>query len=72
MKIFSEKELAAFLGVSPWTIRNWRLKAGLPFFGTAGRIFYRYEAVVKWMEQEEERNSRESQTITQLSMIPIS
>ena len=72
MKIYSEKELAAFLGVSPWTIRNWRLKAGLPFFGTAGRIFYRYEAVVKWMEQEEERNSKESQTITQLSMIPIS
>ena len=72
MKIYSEKELAAFLGVSPWTIRNWRLKAGLPFFGTAGRIFYRYEAVVKWMEQEEERNSKESQNITQLSMIPIS
>ena len=69
MKIYSEKELAAFLGVSPWT--NWRLKAGLPFFGTAGRIFYRYEAVVKWMEQEEERNSKESQNITQLSMIPI-
>ena len=71
MKIFTEKELAAFLNVSPWTIRNWRLKAGLPFFGTAGCIFYRYEAVVKWMEQEEERNSKESQTITQLSMIPI-
>ncbi len=72
MKIFTEKELATFLNVSPWTIRNWRLKAGLPFFGTAGRIFYRYEAVVKWMEQEEERNSKTSQDISNLSMIPIS
>ena len=72
MKIFTEKKLAAFLNVSPWTIRNWRLKAGLPFFGTAGRIFYRYEAVVKWMEQEEERNSKTSQDISNLSMIPIS
>ena len=71
MKIYSEKELAAFLGISPWTIRNWILKAGLPFLGTAGRIFYRYEAVVKWMEQEEERNSKTSQDISNLSMIPI-
>ena len=72
MKIYTEKELATFLNVSSWTIRNWRLRAGLPFFGTAGRIFYRYETVVKWMEQEEERNSKTSQDISNLSMIPIS
>ena len=60
MNILSEKELAKTLGVSPWTIRNWRLKAGLPYFGTSGRIFYRIEAVFDWMKQEEQRNANQS------------
>ena len=58
MKIFTEKELAKHLGVSPWTIRNWRIKAGLPYFGTAGRIFYRQETVEAWMKQEEAKHSK--------------
>lgn len=62
MNVLSEKELAKNLGVSPWTIRNWRLKAGLPYFGTAGRIFYRIEAVSDWMKQEEQKNSHQSLT----------
>ena len=55
--VLSEKELAVKLGISKWTVRRWRLKAGLPFFGTEGRIFYRLESVLKWIENEEERNS---------------
>lgn len=55
--IHTEKELAAWLGISFWTIRNWRLKAGLPYFGTAGRIFYREEAVLEWIKSEEARNA---------------
>lgn len=57
MEILTEKELAAELGVSPWTVRTWRLKAALPHFGTAGRIFYRMESVRKWMEESEQRNT---------------
>jgi len=56
IKIFSEKELAIALGLSSWTIRLWRLQAGLPHFRTAGRIFYRLEAVLEWIESEERRN----------------
>jgi hypothetical protein len=54
--IYSEKDLAKALRVSQWTIRLWRLQAGLPHFRTAGRIFYRLEAVVQWMCDEEKRN----------------
>lgn len=57
MKIFTERELAQELGVSPWTIRLWRTKAGLPYFRTAGRVFYRLETVIQWMSEEEARNS---------------
>lgn len=57
MKIFTERELAKELGVSPWTVRRWRIIAKLPYFRTAGRIFYRMESVLCWMAKEEERNS---------------
>lgn len=57
MEILTEKELAAELGVSPWTVRTWRIKADLPYFGTAGRIFYRMESVRKWMEDSERHNA---------------
>ena len=56
--VLTEKELAQALGISQWTIRNWRKSAGLPYFGTTGRIFYREESVKRWMEQEEEKNSQ--------------
>lgn len=56
IKIYTEKEIAAELMVSPWTIRLWRLQVGLPHFRTAGRIFYRLETVLHWMEVEERRN----------------
>lgn len=54
-KLLTEKELATELGISFWTVRNWRLKLGLPHFRTAGRIFYRWEPVMKWMEDQEKK-----------------
>ena len=60
MKIFTEKELAEKFGVSQWTVRLWRTKANMPFFRTAGRIFYRLERVLDWMEQEESRCASKS------------
>jgi len=56
-KVYSEKEIACELSVSPWTIRLWRLQAGLPYFRTVGRVFYRLESVMQWMDAEERRNA---------------
>ena len=53
MKILTERQLAAELGLSPWTIRLWRIKASLPYFRTSGRIFYRLETVKDWMAEKE-------------------
>lgn len=61
MKILTEKELAAELGISTWTVRLWRLQLGLPHLRTAGRIFYRINSVMTWMTQEERKNTKESQ-----------
>lgn len=63
MKIYSEKELAEALEISPWTVRSWRLQSGLPHFRTAGRIFYRMESVFDWMEEEERKNSDQSRAL---------
>lgn len=57
LKIYTERELARELSVSPWTIRLWRTKTNLPHFRTAGRVFYRMESVLSWMAKEEERNA---------------
>lgn len=55
MKIFTEKELAIELNLSPWTIRLWRLQ-GMPYVRPAGRIFYRMESVINWLEHEEQHS----------------
>lgn len=62
--ILGEKELAKALNISPWTIRLWRLQAGLPYFRTAGRIFYRMEAVLRWMDEEERKNAEKARAIS--------
>ena len=56
MQVFSEKGLADYLNISPWTIRSWRLKGGLPHFRVSRKIFYRLEAVLEWMKSEEDRH----------------
>lgn len=53
MKVMTERELAERLGLSPWTIRKWRLKGGLPHIHVGRRIFYRQEAVEAWMDELE-------------------
>lgn len=53
-KVLSEKELAVELGLSPWTIRTLRLQSGLPHFRTIGRVFYRLQSVLRWMNEQEE------------------
>lgn len=56
-RVLSERELADELGISFWTVRNLRLKLGLPHFRTSWRIFYRLDTVKDWMAAQEERSS---------------
>lgn len=56
--LLTEKELAAILGISHWTVRKMRLQDGLPFIQTGSRIYYRLEKVNSWMTQQEETNAK--------------
>lgn len=67
--IYSEKDLAKMLNLSVWTIRLFRIQGNLPHFRTAGRIFYRLEAVKQWMEEEEHRNVELSKGKTEQNTI---
>lgn len=49
-KLLTENELAAEWGLSPWTVRRWRLSEGLPVCKVSGRFFYRLEAVTDWLK----------------------
>ena len=56
--ILNGKELAKALDttgriITPWSIRNWRLQGGLPFFQVGKRIFYRLESVLAWIDKKE-------------------
>lgn len=52
-KLFSEADLAVELGVSPWSIRLWRLRENLPVCSVGGRFYYRIESVNAWLESHE-------------------
>lgn len=52
-KVLTDKEIAKELGLSPWTIRKWRLEGGMPFFQVGHRIFYRYDSVMDWLDEQE-------------------
>lgn len=58
MKVMTEKQLAEELGLSIWTIRKMRIQKGLPYFGTSGRILYRMESVLKWMDEQENKDNK--------------
>ena len=51
--LLSETELAAYFGLSPWTIRRFRLSEGMPVVAIAGRYFYRLESVQAWLASRE-------------------
>ena len=56
-RVLTEKQLADYLGVSYWTVREWRLQEDdpLPTVGY-GRILYRLKTVEAWLARSEERN----------------
>ncbi len=51
--VLTERELAAELGLSPWTIRRWRLEAGLPHIQIGRRILYNFASVSQWLQGRE-------------------
>ena len=59
MDILSEKELADLLDISPWTVRGWRIKSGLPHFRIGIRVFYRLESVERWIQENEMRHTND-------------
>ena len=53
-KLLDEKELAALLGVSVSTIRNWRYTYQGPPVQKVGRsVRYDISAVEKWLDEEQ-------------------
>jgi len=53
MVVVSEKELAQRLNMSLYSVRKLRYTEGMPFFRTRGRVFYRLQAVLGWMQEQE-------------------
>ena len=56
--ILSEKELAAQLGMSYWTIRDLRLRQGLPHFQCGRKVLYRLTTVLEWINQQEQASTQ--------------
>lgn len=61
-QILTEKELAAELGISYWTVRRWRVKEGLPNITLGSRILYRLDTVLAWLDEQEQESVPEPQT----------
>ena len=60
-QIFNEREIADYFGVSPATVRRWRLQFGMPHFRTSGRVFCRLEKILEWMDKMEQSGSQEAE-----------
>ncbi|MBQ9633809.1 MAG: helix-turn-helix domain-containing protein [Schwartzia sp.] len=53
--VLTEKECAERLGLSFWTLRKLRIDGNAPHIKLGSRIYYVYDAIVKWLAQEAER-----------------
>lgn len=63
-KVLNEREIAAELGLKPATVRRLRVQLGLPHFRTAGRIFYRLESVLAFLDKQEQSSQTEPEPET--------
>lgn len=50
--VLTEKECAERLGMSFWTLRQMRIHGNAPHIRLGQRIYYVYDAIVKWLEEE--------------------
>jgi hypothetical protein len=48
-------QVAALIGISPWTVRQKLLPRGLPHFrsGASGRLIFYEVQVVRWIEKQQ-------------------
>ena len=56
IQLLSEHEMAKALGIKYSMVRKMRIEDGLPFVRVGKRIFYRPQAVQKWLGQQETDN----------------
>jgi hypothetical protein len=63
-KVLNEREIAAELGLKPATVRRLRVQLGLPHFRTAGRIFYRLDSVLAFLDKQEQNSQTEPELET--------
>ncbi len=58
VRIGNARELAKYIDptgryVTDWTIRRWRLEAGLPHIQIGRRILYNFASVSQWLQERE-------------------
>ena len=47
--VLTERECAARLGISYWTLRQMRLQEKAPHIRLGSRIYYVFETIVEWL-----------------------
>ncbi len=50
--VLTERECAARLGISFWTLRQLRIQENAPHILLGHRIYYVYDTVVAWLAQQ--------------------
>lgn len=54
--LIGRRGVCRFLGVSRWTLWNWRKRGyGPPFYKVGGRLFYKVRDLEKWLEARRQR-----------------
>ena len=56
LQLFDERELASNIGLSYWTVRDMRIKYGLPYVKLGSRFYYDFKDVKKWIEDHTKSN----------------
>ena len=54
--IMSQEEVMEFLGIERKTLYTYRKELGLPCYKVKGKLFFKHEDVVNWMEKFKEQN----------------
>lgn len=54
------REVAAFIGCSPWSVRNTWIPKGLPHFrfGASSKLIFYTDQVVRWIERQQQGGER--------------
>lgn len=53
-RLLSTAELSKELGVSRWTVRNWRVVRGMPSIKVGTLYYYRRSEVEEWLSKNKE------------------